>query len=131
MRERTFQTSAGLTINVADSETPGAPVVFLHGVTRRWQDWLGVVSHFTPHWRCLAPDARGHGLSDRAAGAYRVADYVPDFVELLRRDLREPTVVIGHSLGGNLAAAIAAEAPELVRSRARRPPVDHGWPATG
>ncbi len=116
MRERKFQTSAGLTLNVADSETSGPPVLFLHGVTRRWQDWLGVIPHLTPHWRCVALDARGHGRSDRADGAYRVADYVPDLVDFLRRDLCEPAVVIGHSLGGNLAAAVAAETPERVRA---------------
>jgi pimeloyl-ACP methyl ester carboxylesterase len=116
MRERSFRTSTGLTLNLADSETAGPPVVFLHGVTRRWQDWLGVIPHLVPHWRCVAIDARGHGRSGRAPGAYRVADYVPDLVDYLRRGLSEPAIVIGHSLGGNLAAAVAAEAPERVRA---------------
>jgi pimeloyl-ACP methyl ester carboxylesterase len=116
MREQSFRTSAGLTLNVADSETLGPPVVFLHGVTRRWQDWLGVIPHLVPHWRCLAIDARGHGRSGRAPGAYRVADYVPDLVDFLHLGLSEPAVVIGHSLGGNLAAAVAAEVPQHVRA---------------
>ena len=38
-----------------------------------------------------------------APGAYRVADYVPDLVDFLRLELSEPAVVVGHSLGGNLA----------------------------
>ncbi len=84
MRERSFRTSAGLTLNVADSETSGPPVVFLHGVTRRWQDWLGVIPHLVPRWRChrdRCPRPRPVGPS---AGAYRVADYVPDLVDFLR-----------------------------------------------
>jgi pimeloyl-ACP methyl ester carboxylesterase len=116
MREQEFRTSVGLTLNVADSETSGAPVVFLHGVTRRWQDWLGVIPLLVPSWRCIAIDARGHGRSDRVPGAYRQADYVPDLVDYLRLGLSEPAVMIGHSLGGNLATALAAEAPERVRA---------------
>jgi pimeloyl-ACP methyl ester carboxylesterase len=116
MREQSFRTSAGFTLNVADSDTSGPPVVFLHGVMRRWQDWLGVIPHLAVRWRCIAIDARGHGRSGRAPGAYRVADYVPDLVDFVRLGLNEPAVVVGHSLGGNLAAAVAAEAPERVRA---------------
>jgi pimeloyl-ACP methyl ester carboxylesterase len=88
----------------------------LHGVTRRWQDWLGVLPHLALRWRVIGIDARGHGRSHRAPGDYRVADYVPDLVDFLRLGLSEPAIVIGHSLGGNLAAAVAAEAPERVRA---------------
>jgi pimeloyl-ACP methyl ester carboxylesterase len=116
MQEKSFRTRAGLTLNLFDSETSGPPIVFLHGVTRRWQDWLGVLPLLALRWRCVAIDARGHGRSDRAPGSYRVADYVPDLVDFVRLGLEEPAVVIGHSLGGNLAAAVAAEAPERVRA---------------
>ena len=40
---------------------------------------------------------------------------VPDLVDFLSEKLEEPALIIGHSLGGNLAAAVAAEAPQFVR----------------
>ncbi len=115
MHEFKYRTRAGIELNIADSQTSGPPLVFFHGITRRWQDWIGVLPAFTPYWRCFAVDARGHGKSDRAPGAYRIADYVPDLVDFLSEKLEEPALIIGHSLGGNLAAAVAAEAPQFVR----------------
>jgi pimeloyl-ACP methyl ester carboxylesterase len=115
MRESTFVTKSGLTLNHFDSGGDGPVVVFLHGVTRRWQDWLSVIPHLTPGWRCIAIDARGHGRSGRTPGQYRICDYVPDYVDFLNRGLSDPAIVVGHSLGGNLAAALAGAVPERVR----------------
>jgi pimeloyl-ACP methyl ester carboxylesterase len=116
MVERSFVTAAGVTLNVATTGGTGPSVVLLHGVTRRWQDWLTVVPHLASRWRVVALDFRGHGRSDRTPGAYRVADYAPDVIDFLRRGLDEPAILIGHSLGGNVAAAVAAGAPERVRA---------------
>jgi pimeloyl-ACP methyl ester carboxylesterase len=116
MLEKAFGTSAGVTLNVATTSRPGAPAVLLHGVTRRWQDWLTAVPYLSSHWQVIALDFRGHGRSGRTPGAYRITDYVPDVVDFLRRGLDEPALLIGHSLGGNVAAAVAAEAPERVRA---------------
>ena len=85
MRERTFETSAGIALNVARSESSGPPIVLLHGVTRRRQDWLVVLPHLVPCWHVAALDFRGHGRSARMPGAYFIADYVPDVVDFLRR----------------------------------------------
>ena len=116
MRERTFRTGEGIHLNIADSESTGRPVVFLHGVTRRWNDWLSVFPQLAPHWRTVGIDLRGHGRSGRSPGAYRVADYVPDIVDFLRNDLKEPAILVGHSLGGNVAAGVAAAASELIHA---------------
>jgi pimeloyl-ACP methyl ester carboxylesterase len=115
MHEFQFRTRSGLFLNVADSQTTGPPLLLLHGVTRRWQDWVGVLPALTPFWRCYAFDARGHGKSTRTPGAYRIADYVPDLVEFVSEKLEQPALLIGHSLGGNLAAAVAAQAAPFVR----------------
>jgi pimeloyl-ACP methyl ester carboxylesterase len=116
MRETTFSTSAGNRLNVASWEGDGPPVVLLHGVTRRWQDWLSVVPFLTTRWRVYALDFRGHGRSDRTPGAYRIADYAPDVIDFLRSEPDEPAILIGHSLGGNVAARVAAGAAERVRA---------------
>jgi pimeloyl-ACP methyl ester carboxylesterase len=116
MREQAFRTSAGLTLNVADSETSGPPVVFLHGVTRRWQDFLTLVPMFTSRWHVHALDFRGHGRSSRTPGAYRVSDYLADTAALLQAHFDEPAVVYGHSLGALVGIALAAQAPAAVRS---------------
>ena len=66
-------------------------------------------------WQVFAYDHRGHGQSGRAE-RYLTVDYVPDAVQFLREEIQRPTVVYGHSLGAMVAAAVAAEVPELVRA---------------
>jgi pimeloyl-ACP methyl ester carboxylesterase len=94
----------------------GPPILLLHGVTRRWRSWLTVMPALLADWQVWAIDQRGHGRSSRTPGGYRVVDYIPDAVGFLRDVIREPAILIGHSLGGMVAAAVAAAVPELVRA---------------
>jgi pimeloyl-ACP methyl ester carboxylesterase len=64
--------------------------------------------------RMIAIDLPGHGESDPAPGASieEYADAVADFLGALGSG---PVVVVGHSLGGSIAIALAARRPDLVR----------------
>ena len=99
----------------AAGEGTGPALVFLHGVTRRWQTFLPLVPWLTPRWTLQLIDQRGHGRSPRAEG-YRVIDYVNDAVSLVCENLGAPVVLYGHSLGAMVAAAVAAEIPAKVRA---------------
>ncbi|WP_437221660.1 alpha/beta fold hydrolase [Planctomicrobium sp. SH661] len=96
------------------TQTSGKPIAFLHGVTRNWQTFKPLFSALSLEHQIHAIDFRGHGKSDRSVDGYRAVDYVPDALELLRKT-DGPTVLYGHSLGAMVAAAAAAESPELVR----------------
>ncbi len=113
--EQDFKTP-GPTLRVARGAPGGPPLVFLHGVMRRWQDFSPIFPSVAARWEVFALDFRGHGASERAVGRYRVVDYVEDAVALLRTQAGGPAVVYGHSLGAMVAAAAAAEAPDLVRA---------------
>ena len=59
--------------------------------------------------RIIALDLRGHGLSDKPPGGYDLARHVADVRELIEAlSLRQP-ILLGFSLGGAIAAAVAAE----------------------
>lgn len=103
-------------INVAVGPETGPPLVLLHGVTRRWQDFVPILPSLLLQWQIHAIDLRGHGGSGRAPGGYQVIDYAGDVVAYLRGELERPAVVMGHSLGGMVAAAVAALAPDAVRA---------------
>ncbi|MFM8891867.1 MAG: alpha/beta fold hydrolase [Planctomycetia bacterium] len=108
-----------------DSAAAGPPLVLLHGVTRCRDDWQGMVPALSHDWRVIAVDHRGHGDSGRAEG-YLVTDYVADMVRLLSGTIAEPVVLVGHSLGAMVAAAVAAAVPDLVRGAVLEDPPFHG-----
>jgi pimeloyl-ACP methyl ester carboxylesterase len=103
-----------VSLNLAAGPANGPPLLLLHGVTRRWQDFLTLAPALASRWHVHALDFRGHGQSGRA-GRYRVIDYVSDVLGFLDRQT-DPTVIYGHSLGALVAAAVAAKAPHAVRA---------------
>jgi pimeloyl-ACP methyl ester carboxylesterase len=95
----------------------GRPTLFLlHG----WMDvsasFQFLVDAFARDWRVIAPDWRGFGLSGRAKdGAYWFPDYFADLDALLAHFHADaPATLIGHSMGGNVAAMYAGIRPERV-----------------
>ena len=51
-------------------EGQGRPLVFVHG-TPDWSFlWRGLIKALAPHYRCVAPDHLGFGLSDRPHGSW-------------------------------------------------------------
>lgn len=97
---------------------PGAgPRVFmLHG----WMDvsasFQFLVDALPQHWDICAPDWRGYGLTAwSGADCYWFADYIGDLDQLLERLQPDtPTLLVGHSLGGNVATHYAGIRPERV-----------------
>jgi len=94
-----------------------APKLFmLHG----WMDvsasFQFVVDALRGDWRVIAPDWRGFGLSEWAKGdGYWFPDYFADLDRLLEHFQQEaPAVLVGHSMGGNVAAMYAGIRPERV-----------------
>lgn len=106
----------GLTLAGARTASDRPDLLFLHGVTRRWQTFLPLIPPLAARWAVHLADHRGHGGSDRAADGYRVTDYVGDAVELVRTRLDRPFALYGHSLGAMVALAVAAELPRLIRA---------------
>lgn len=103
------------TLRIATGPDAGPPLLLLHGVCRRWQDFLAVIPALATRWQVHGLDFRGHGGSDWRPGQYRVADYVEDAVAVLHL-LPDPAVIHGHSLGALVAAAAAAAEPDRVRA---------------
>lgn len=92
----------------------GQPIVLLHGLMGRARTWWQVAQWLTRYGHVVGLDARGHGRGPRG-GPWTTERFVADAAELVR-SLDGPAVVIGHSMGGLHAWALAAVHPELVRA---------------
>jgi pimeloyl-ACP methyl ester carboxylesterase len=82
----------------------------------RARTWWSVARWLTPYGRVVGLDARGHGRSPHRGGAWSTEDFVADAAELVEALDLGPAIVIGHSMGGLHAWALAATHPDLVRA---------------
>jgi pimeloyl-ACP methyl ester carboxylesterase len=64
----------------------------------------------------IAPDLRGHGQTERvgAGGYYHFMDYLLDVADLVATLGRDRLVLVGHSMGGGVAAYFAGAFPDRV-----------------
>lgn len=93
----------------------GPPIVFLHGLSMSRATWRRFLPDLTDRFRVVGLDQRGHGESTHTGG-YMLDNYVADAVAFLEEVVREPSVLVGHSLGGVVAHGVAQSRPDLVRS---------------
>jgi pimeloyl-ACP methyl ester carboxylesterase len=64
----------GVRLACADYGGEGPPVALLHGLAGLAEEWTETASWLVRSHRVLAPDARGHGRSDRnPADVFRAA----------------------------------------------------------
>ena len=97
-----------------ESGAPDAPFVALvHGSLDRMAGFAKLARRLEEHHRVLRFDRRGYARSLAAGPPFTIAQHATDLIDLL--DGR-PAVVLGHSLGGNVALAAAQRAPHLVRA---------------
>jgi len=87
----------------------------LHGLGANGRVWQPFLARAPERWpgRWLAPDLRGHGGSG-AADRYDIGGYAADVVSLLRSHAPNARLtIVGHSLGGVIAMALAHQRHEL------------------
>ncbi|MEQ1506887.1 MAG: alpha/beta hydrolase [Myxococcota bacterium] len=102
-----------------DTHLAGRPVVILHGFLEQGAAW-DRVARGLGRW-VVAPDQRGHGRSGHvgAGGWYHFWDYVGDLDALVAHVRASsggaPVDLVGHSMGGTVAALFAGARPEAVR----------------
>jgi pimeloyl-ACP methyl ester carboxylesterase len=91
-----------------------APIVLLHCYTCALDWWDAMVPRLAKDHRVITPDLLGHGGSEKPASGYNPVDQAAVVAQALRRlGVRDATVV-GHSLGGAVAVALASQSPSLV-----------------
>jgi len=91
----------------------GPAVILLHGLFGGARNWGGIQKRLAQRHRVIAPDLRNHGGSGHAA-AMDYAAMSGDVAELIARRGCGPAAVVGHSMGGKVAMALALRHGEMV-----------------
>jgi epoxide hydrolase 4 len=94
----------------------GPPVIFLHGFPEHWQAFAPMMMRLAPSFRCIAPDQRGYGKSDRPldSKAYTIDQLADDIALLIERMGLQLAHIVAHDWGGLVAWHFASRHPNLL-----------------
>jgi pimeloyl-ACP methyl ester carboxylesterase len=106
-------------LHVAQQGAGPTPVILLHGVGASGKVWAPLLQLLDPdEYRVIILDLLGFGASPKP----QWADYTVDeharhaYAALKREKLRQPAILLGHSMGCIVATHLAARHPKLARN---------------
>lgn len=109
--------AGGIATRVLLAGPPDAQdVVFLHGTSGHLEAFVRNIPAHAARHRCHALDMLGHGYTDKPDFPYEIPRYVEHLLAYLDAQGIERAHLVGESLGGWVAAWLASEHPERVRS---------------
>ncbi len=91
-------------------------MVMTHGAWINHQEFEPQLTDFSQHYRLLLWDVREHGASRPANPHFSVKEAVQDLIALLDSQKANSTILLGHSMGGNLIQEFAFQHPERVKA---------------
>ena len=92
----------------------GQALVLLHGAGDEAGTFAGVVERLLTRFRVVVPDLAGHGMSGPAEGPLPVGTMLAGLTAVMEREVRDPAILAGNSLGAWLAALYARANPARV-----------------
>ncbi len=92
----------------------GMPILLLHGYGAGMWVWEKQIDPLSQFYRVYALDLIGHGFSDRPKISYRPETYINFLKDFMDCVGIEKAIIIGNSMGGGLAWAMAGLFPERV-----------------
>jgi pimeloyl-ACP methyl ester carboxylesterase len=113
-KHQKWVTVGGRRVNVIDIGEGEQTIVFVHGLSGSWQNWLENIPHFARHHRVIAMDLPGFGHSEMPAEKISIPGYGRFLDALLDALGVGSAVVVGNSMGGFIGAEVAIQFPARV-----------------
>lgn len=107
--------SQGITLHYQEHGT-GPALVLLAGLACHQQTWSLILSGLASEFRVIVLDNRGVGQSTQQCGTYTLETMAQDVHQLLNHLRLEQVFVVGHSMGGMVAQAVAHHYPERIKA---------------
>jgi pimeloyl-ACP methyl ester carboxylesterase len=103
------------TIELAPEQAGDAqPLVFVHGLSGSWQNWLEQLPLFAAERRVITLDLPGFGYSPMPEQKLSIAGYARLLDQLLAQLGVDAAAVVGNSMGGFIGAELAIAFPQRV-----------------
>jgi pimeloyl-ACP methyl ester carboxylesterase len=110
------------TIRAGDGDTT---LFLLHGFGESLLTWRSVFDQLAQRYRVVAIDLPGFAGSEKPDTSYSLPTMTARLASFLDRWTEGPVVVVGHSMGGELAASLALARPDRIRAAVLIAPA--GW----
>lgn len=108
-----FTKSNGINLHYQERGA-GDPLLLIMGITADHTVWEPHVLAWEKNFRCILPDNRGVGLTDKPSGDYTTAQMADDLAGLLDHLGLDKIRVVGVSMGGAIALQLALRHPDKV-----------------
>jgi pimeloyl-ACP methyl ester carboxylesterase len=107
------ETSYGALQVLDEGDPQGRPIVLIHCYTCSMNWWGQLAPMLESGHRVIRVDLLGHGGSDKPGAGYGIDKQANAIAEALNELGISGATVVGHSLGGTVATALAEQSPEL------------------
>jgi pimeloyl-ACP methyl ester carboxylesterase len=104
----------GPLVDAGPVQTGSGTIVWIHGLSGSWQNWLENLPFFAQTHRCIAMDLPGFGASEMPAEKITIGGYAAAVDELLQVLGVARATVVGNSMGGFVGAELAIRFGTLV-----------------
>jgi pimeloyl-ACP methyl ester carboxylesterase len=107
-------TAGGRPTNVIDLGEGPETIVFVHGLSGSWPNWLENLPHFARSHRVIAMDLPGFGHSEMPAEQISIPGYGRLLDALMDQLGVDSATIVGNSMGGFIGAELAIQFPHRV-----------------
>lgn len=115
-RSRYSQTDS-IRIHYLDWNQAGSStIILLHGLYDSADTWSTVAPLLARHYRVIALDRRGAGLTDKPETDYDFQTLAADVLSFIKKLKLQRVRLVGHSAGAGIALTVAATEPEKIDS---------------
>lgn len=94
----------------------GAAVMLIHGFAEDNSIWNDIVAALSENYQLILPDIPGSGGSPAMTIQHGIEDYAAAMLAILQEEQFTNAVVIGHSMGGYIALAMAEKKPSTIKA---------------
>ena len=118
-----FVTVNGMRIHYLRTGGSGPPLLLAHGGTANGRSWTRVATALADTFDVIAPDARGHGLTDAPAGDYSFVTLGNDLAGFIQALGLDHPIVGGASLGANTVLSLVTDHKDIARAAVLEDPI--------
>ncbi len=102
-------------INYIDEGSSSTTILFVHGLANYGNVWYQQIEFLKQHFRCIAIDLPGCGLSSRGDYPYSMLFFSEVIVKCCEALHLDEIILCGHSMGGHASIIASLRHPPLIR----------------